>query len=1393
MQRALDADPDTLRLAPSRADSHGQELSLAPGIAAPFQPADPQFDRGLPYACYDWEVFFHTPMMVAHGLATHQRYGEALRWLHTIFDPTANDGTQRRWWRFPPFAAAGAGSGIDMLLADFAAGRLDPQQQALFQAQVDFSRGSPFRPHGIARMRPRAYQWMVVLQYLDVLIAWGDQQFRRDTIESINEATQLYLLAAELLGRRPTQLPPRPPPGQPPTFASLALAGHPDNWVPLTDTPFFKQLVAWLLELVQHGMGPGSPVFDTMARRVYVLMSTQSLTFCVPRNDRLDRYWDLVEDRLVKIRGSQTIDGLHRRLALFEPKIDPAVLVQAVAAGLDINSVLNETFAPPTPYRFSVALALAEEFTAEVKTLGAALLSALEKRDAEDLARLRSTQELSMLKLVGEFRQRQHDEAAANLTALRQSRASAEVRYRHYQRLLGKEAITTPAENDPVAQETPRLQLGASTSDRVDPDLRGFGLTLEEADHLGWLNVGNNYSLISGAVQTAAGILHSVPNVSVGWGAWSVSFGGSNMGSAMGAVGQFFNMLASNASFQASRSSIIAGHQRRYDDWVLQSNTAGKELEAIDKQILAAEIRVDLAAKEISQHQRQQENAKTVDEFMREKFTATELYQWMADRLGEAHSGAYQLAYDLARRAQRSFAFELGGTDPGIVTYGSWDGSHRGLLAGERLALDLKRLKAAYADRNRRELEVTKHVSLAMLDPIALLRLQATGSCEFVVPELTYDLDFAGHYFRRIKTVSVSLPCVVGPYTSVAGTLTLLENTLRASPVVPTGTDQPDYRRDVVPLQSVAISTGSGDTGMFELNFRDERYLPFEGAGAISRWRFELPAEFRAFDYGTITDLVLQIRYTARDGGAALKADAAGRVRSAMAAQNAEIVRGRRRGRPGPRLQPPARVRRRVGQPHRTAARAADHRGRYRPLPVPGRDRYDRTIEIWKVSLYLRGERLRPGPDPPLTVRPPATCTGQDPQPAIPWETLDVSDGAALYEFDLESEVWTPVTVKTGKTQSLDPEAPGAGTSTVETRSSRSGGGSPRSRTGHDRIPGSAAARGPPAVTGSGDHPAQGRRRDPRHRREIRRQPGHRHRLDDGADRDQPGPGRVRPAAGAVLRLRLGQRPVRVRLEPRACPPSPARPTRACRSTTTAPNPTSSCCPAPRTWCPVLGKNGELDDLTTAPGYAIRRYRPRIEGLFARIERWTSTTHREDVHWRSWSRDNLLTLYGKDPNARIYDPADPSRIFSWLICETRDTKGNAVIYCYKAEDGAQVELTSPAERNRGGRDDPRRAVNRYLKRIRYANRVPLLDAAGLRPRFLTKDQLDRADWCFEVVFDYGEHDQNVPLPDDKKGPTWQRRPDPFSTYRPGFEVRTVPAVPPGPDVPPFPGRTRGRL
>jgi RHS repeat-associated protein len=207
---------------------------------------------------------------------------------------------------------------------------------------------------------------------------------------------------------------------------------------------------------------------------------------------------------------------------------------------------------------------------------------------------------------------------------------------------------------------------------------------------------------------------------------------------------------------------------------------------------------------------------------------------------------------------------------------------------------------------------------------------------------------------------------------------------------------------------------------------------------------------------------------------------------------------------------------------------------------------------------------------------------------------------------------------------------------------------------------------------------------------------------------------------------------------------------------------------------PVLDENGtRLEETKTAPGFTIHRYRPRVEGQFARIERWTNRAD-GDVHWRSISRDNVLTVFGKDANSRIADPIDPRRIFSWLICESRDDKGNVVLYDYKPEDGAGVDLADAHQRNRGDHSDVRRTANRYLKRIRYGNREPLLNDAGRRPRFLAElppPQLDAAQWLFEVVFDYGEHDLEAPASDDDG--EWSHRDDAFSTYRAGFEVRTA--------------------
>jgi len=212
---------------------------------------------------------------------------------------------------------------------------------------------------------------------------------------------------------------------------------------------------------------------------------------------------------------------------------------------------------------------------------------------------------------------------------------------------------------------------------------------------------------------------------------------------------------------------------------------------------------------------------------------------------------------------------------------------------------------------------------------------------------------------------------------------------------------------------------------------------------------------------------------------------------------------------------------------------------------------------------------------------------------------------------------------------------------------------------------------------------------------------------------------------------------------------------------------------------PVVIKQGNQWKSETVPPrkigtktYDIRRYRPRIEGLFARIERWTNLQDNTDVSWRSISKDNISTWYGKTRESRIFDPADASRIFSWLICESYDDKGNAIRYGYVSEDDRGIDLSLVSERNRS---TATRKSNRYLKRIQYANKTS---------RKADEDLSKRKDWLLEAVFDYGEDHYQEHRPDANgrifadaslasTPPTpWPVRPDPFSTYRAGFEVRT---------------------
>lgn len=863
-----------------------------------------------PYANYNWELFFHIPLTIAVHLSKSQRFAGAQRWFHYIFDPTATEQSvpvQKRFWRFLAFRQETDVHQIDELLALLSK---TSQELSLLSSEEQKRRenvlnglqailNNPFQPHRVARTRHVAYQYSVVMKYLDNLIAWGDQLFQQDTIESINEATQRYVLAANILGERPQSIPPRGT-VRPKTFAQLKQsAGGLDamgNALVELEGNFPFNLSS---PPTSGGDGDGSAPLFGIGRTLY---------FCIPRNEKMLGYWDTVADRLFKIRHCMNIAGVVRQLALFEPPIDPGMLVKAAAAGIDIGGIINGLNQPVGPLRSLALIQKALELCAEVRGLGGALLSALEKGDAERLALVRQQHEIQINRLSQEVRFLQWQSAREATKSLLTSRTTALERLHYYQRLLGLAAdqnapdnltldrrelteenfdeaygaLVTQYDKPLTLQALPALKITGGASPRNQSGASGSGSlylnTNEDAD----LNVhspnARDIQLASSSLKLVAAMLGLVPQFPIHIQFWGmggeIGFGGDQLSKSTMITADILDMAAARENYNAGNASKTASYERRAGEFLLQHNLAAHELMQIGRQILASLIAEQVAHHEYLSTQQQIANAQEVDQLLRDKFTNEELYLWMQGELSGLYYEYYRFAFDTARRAEQTMKRELMPAkeeQQDFVKFNYWDGRHKGLLTGEALHLDVKRMEMAYHELNRREFELTRHVSLRQLDPVALLTLKATGACTVTIPEWLYDRDCPGHYMRRIKSVALSIPSVVGPYASVNCTLSLQKSSIRTSPNAaddyarqgPEDERFTDYRGA---LQSIVTSTANNDSGLFETNLRDERFLPFEGAGAISTWQLELPNDYRAFDFATISDVIFHVRYTARQG-----------------------------------------------------------------------------------------------------------------------------------------------------------------------------------------------------------------------------------------------------------------------------------------------------------------------------------------------------------------------------------------------------------------------------------------------------------------------------------------------------------------------------------------------
>jgi hypothetical protein len=759
---------------------------------------------------------------------------------------------------------------------------------------IEAYRRNPFNPHAIARLRLTAYQKAVVMKYLDNLLDWADSLFTQFTAESVNEATLIYVMAADILGERPALLgecgEAVAAPRDYATIAPLLERGSEflleletqviakSGWSKMKlgrGTVLSAATVAAVVEAVPTGAGggvrertfkgigtaltrigswrsvdgdgPAAGSTDAIALTEHAQAADdtrlvafgQSLAaqigpiFCIPTNRELQGYWGRVENRLTKIRNGQDITGEGRRLAAFAPEIDPRVLVRARAEGVSLEDVLGATSGNLPPYRFSFLIERAKQHTATVQAFGAALQSALERKDVEELARLRAVHQQNLLAVATRSRQDEIDAAHDGVEALERQRTAAVYRRDYFQGLASQR------------------------------------LNGSENQQLQMRNVASGLQASAGILDVLSGILHLVPQLGA---PTALKFGGLDLGHSATSWSGLLRDAAGVAEAVGAASGLRAGFERRIEGWQHQVELARHDISVLDKQIEAAQVREKIATASQAVHLRTVEQEEAVFELLDSKFTSLGLYTHLARTLQRVYREAYNGAFAMSRLAEQAYRFERNEEGAGLIGSNHWEASRAGLLAGDRLMVDLLNLERRYLETNYRTLEIDQAFSLTQIDPAALVRLREEGTCEFTLSEIFFSLFYPSHYRRRIVAARLTIPSITGPYVNVSATLTLLQSWIRMEPRLDAALLPVPRRRSV----SIATSTAQADSGVFEMSFRDERLMPFQGQGAVSRWRLTLPRTFRQFDYQTINDVLLTLSYTAdadETFGAAVEAD----------------------------------------------------------------------------------------------------------------------------------------------------------------------------------------------------------------------------------------------------------------------------------------------------------------------------------------------------------------------------------------------------------------------------------------------------------------------------------------------------------------------------------------
>lgn len=667
-------------------------------------------------------------------------------------------------------------------------------------------------PDAVAQADPMHYKVATFMSWLDLLIARGDAAYRQLERDTLNEAKMWYVQALSVLGDEP--------------WLNFNV-----DW----GNPSLKEAANWTLKTrTLQALEAVRQQTDTVE-----LFTANSLTdlFLPQQNDKLLGYWQTLAQRLYNLRHHLSIDGQPLSLAIYAAPADPSALLSAAVIASQGGSNLPAAVMPL--YRFPIMLENARGMVNQLTQFGSNLLSITERQDAEALSELLLTQGAELMLQSLSLQQKNIAEIDADQLALEESRLGAQSRLTHYSKLY---------DEDVNRGETHAMELALSAA---------------------------VLSTTARAAYTIAAGLDAVPNI------YGVAFGGSRYGSIAKAVGTGIEIGASASHAAAERIAQSESYRRRRQEWDVQRNTAECEMKQIDAHLAALAIKREAAVMQKTYLETQQSQARAQMTFLQNKFTNKALYNWLRGKLAAIYYQFYDLTISRCLMAQEAWKWTMGTANASFIRPGAWQGTYAGLMAGETLQLSLAQMEERYLQADEREKEVTRTVCLSevyaglagkdaftLATAVTTLVTAGKGSAGTAANGLTVtsdkrlqaslklsDLKIGKDYpdalgkTRRIKQISVTLPALTGPYQDVRAVLSY-----GGSVVLPRGCD------------ALAVSHGMNDSGQFQLDFNDSRWLPFEGIPVEDTGTLVLSFP----DIGdrqkalllSLTDIILHIRYT---------------------------------------------------------------------------------------------------------------------------------------------------------------------------------------------------------------------------------------------------------------------------------------------------------------------------------------------------------------------------------------------------------------------------------------------------------------------------------------------------------------------------------------------------